>query len=674
MIDEKQEYFAFISYKREDEKWAKWLQHKLEHYKLPSTIKKRNTTFPKNLRPVFKDTSELASGVLADEIYIALKNSRYLIVICSPRAAQSEWVCKEVQTFIDLGRTKKIIPFIIGGKAFAEKPEEECFPTALLQLPSEQELLGININDMGKEAAVIKVIAQMLGLKFDTLWQRHQKEKARRTTILIAVAVFLVTVLSTSVWIWQKNIQLQQSNLKIKEAQSRFIAEKIKTLIDEGDSYTAILLALETLPKNLENPDRPYVPESELALRQVAFRHSAFFRAPSGTTPQDVSFSQDGKRLLALMSDSTIQAWDAMTGGVLDTLVSYPYNHPIKKLGKREVAIFEEFGIKITHSDEAMWKRSWTEPDDSIAVVAVSSDQKLMASASRDMHLRIWNFHTGKMIDCVKAHDASIRFVAFSPDNIHIATASTDGTAKIWERTLKQKPIVLKGHQAKVYSVVFSPDGEKLLTASEDQTLKLWNAHSGTLIGTFLGHTNSIHYAAFSPDKKYIVSASYDKSIKVWDAQSLDSVSTLYGHKGSVCSAQFSPDGKTIASVSWDNTVKLWDVRTKTIIREWEAHHRGIHSVCFSPDGKQLMTASWENTAKIWDVSTGRLVHELIGHTKNITSASFVADGTQIVTSSTDGTIKVWDFLPLQALINQKREEFKNRQLTREEREKYYLE
>ena len=59
------EYFAFISYKREDEKWAKWLQHKLEHYKLPVNVRKENPSLPQNIRPVFKDTSELASGVLA---------------------------------------------------------------------------------------------------------------------------------------------------------------------------------------------------------------------------------------------------------------------------------------------------------------------------------------------------------------------------------------------------------------------------------------------------------------------------------------------------------------------------------------------------------------------------------------------------------------------------------
>ena len=62
------EYFAFISYKREDEKWAKWLQKKLESYSLPTALRKQNPTLPNKIRPVFRDQSELSGGNLKAEI------------------------------------------------------------------------------------------------------------------------------------------------------------------------------------------------------------------------------------------------------------------------------------------------------------------------------------------------------------------------------------------------------------------------------------------------------------------------------------------------------------------------------------------------------------------------------------------------------------------------------
>lgn len=137
-------YFAFISYKREDEKWAKWLQNKLESYNLPTALRKKQPSLPAKIRPVFRDQSELSGGNLKEEIEKGLSSSKYLIVVCSTRAAKSPWVSKEVQWFIDHGRENDIIPFIVGGTANASNPEDECFPEGLRKLSGERELLGIN--------------------------------------------------------------------------------------------------------------------------------------------------------------------------------------------------------------------------------------------------------------------------------------------------------------------------------------------------------------------------------------------------------------------------------------------------------------------------------------------------------------------------------------------------
>ena len=95
-------YYAFISYKREDEKQAKWLQDKLEHYRFPTNLNGR-TDLPKNVRPIFRDVTDLTPGILAEEINKALNDSQWLIIVCSPRSAKSPWVCKEAQSFIDSG-------------------------------------------------------------------------------------------------------------------------------------------------------------------------------------------------------------------------------------------------------------------------------------------------------------------------------------------------------------------------------------------------------------------------------------------------------------------------------------------------------------------------------------------------------------------------------------------
>lgn len=166
------EYFAFISYKSEDVEWATWLQHELEHYHLPSSFNGR-TDVPQELRPVFRDIDELCAGNLPEQIKQALASSQNLIVICSPQAAASPWVNQEVETFISLGRTNRIFSFIVEGNT-----PSEFFPPALLNLPKKEERLGGDVSKIGRDAAFIKVVAGMLGVDFDFLWNRSEKEKA----------------------------------------------------------------------------------------------------------------------------------------------------------------------------------------------------------------------------------------------------------------------------------------------------------------------------------------------------------------------------------------------------------------------------------------------------------------------------------------------------------------
>lgn len=73
-MKQEKEYYAFISYKREDEKWVKWLQDNLEYYKFPKNLNGR-TDLPTNIRPTFRNVTDLNPSLLSDEINNALCNS-----------------------------------------------------------------------------------------------------------------------------------------------------------------------------------------------------------------------------------------------------------------------------------------------------------------------------------------------------------------------------------------------------------------------------------------------------------------------------------------------------------------------------------------------------------------------------------------------------------------------
>ncbi len=169
--DKEYKYLAYISYSRQDEKWAKLIQSKLEHFNIPKSISA--FTERTNLRPIFCGFNDLTAGVLSNEIFSVLNSSKYLIVICSPSSARSNWVSKEIQQFIVSGRINFIIPVIVEGKPYSNS-EEECYPLVLRQLSGEEEILGFNFQEYSKKAGITRIAARILEVNFDELWKRQQ--------------------------------------------------------------------------------------------------------------------------------------------------------------------------------------------------------------------------------------------------------------------------------------------------------------------------------------------------------------------------------------------------------------------------------------------------------------------------------------------------------------------
>jgi len=197
-IRQSYDYYAFISYSRKDEKWAKWLQNRLETYRLPAAIRKNHVDLPQKIAPVFRDKTDLSGIVLEEALHRELEASKYLIVICSPNSAASDYVSKEITHFAALGRERSIIPFIIDGEPFCRDPEQECFPRALQTL--ESELLGISVPELGRTNAFLRLVSTLLNLKYDQVVMRDTRRRIRRNGMLAAAALILCTALAITVW------------------------------------------------------------------------------------------------------------------------------------------------------------------------------------------------------------------------------------------------------------------------------------------------------------------------------------------------------------------------------------------------------------------------------------------------------------------------------------------
>ena len=195
-MEKQYKYYAFVSYSRKDEKYAKWIQNKLESFNLPSKVVHDNPDLKHGLRPVFRDKTDLGAGVLYESLGKELAVSKNLVVIASPDSAKSEWVGNEVREFLKNHPADDIIPVIVRGTPHSND-ENECFNEAIKEITPE--ILGININEIGKQQTLTKVVAKILNLSYDTLWQRH-KRREKRIRIICGILAFMLVCAGLFFW------------------------------------------------------------------------------------------------------------------------------------------------------------------------------------------------------------------------------------------------------------------------------------------------------------------------------------------------------------------------------------------------------------------------------------------------------------------------------------------
>ena len=329
-----------------------------------------------------------------------------------------------------------------------------------------------------------------------------------------------------------------------------------------------------------------------------------------------VDFSPDGERLISSGADETIKIWDVA----------------------RETVLLD---LELRSAPEKQ--------------IAISRDGKKLATATLN-EISLQTVGEGQEAVMLRGHSSFVTAVAFSEDSELLASASEDGAVKLWNVRSGRESFSLAGDGSKVHRLAFSPDGKSLATQDDNDVVRLWNLQTHTETLRLANHPSSVTSLAFTRGGETLACGYWNGDIKLWNTTNGNLKLWIQAAKFSspIAAIAFNNDGKMFATGEWVTPkVALRDAASGRLLHEFRqpssngesppfSHDDDILKVSFSDDGKRIISCSRDKSVKVWSVDTKRQLAVFKGHSSAVKEARLIADGSAVLSGAADGEFIIW--------------------------------
>ncbi|KAL0993109.1 hypothetical protein UPYG_G00103330 [Umbra pygmaea] len=312
----------------------------------------------------------------------------------------------------------------------------------------------------------------------------------------------------------------------------------------------------------------------------------------------DVKFlGQGDSHIVVATNSSQIKVFDLATNscqilyGHTDTVLSVD----VFKKGGLFVSCAKDKSIRVWRkdpdSDKVFCVAHGCSHANSVGSIACSRlKESFVVSGSQDCTIKVWDLPktipdtdndmvtlTARVTE--KAHDKDVNSVAVSPNDKLVASGSQDRLAKLWSLGAPEAGLALlgvfRGHRRGIWCVQFSPMDQVLATSSADGSVKLWGLQDFSCLKTFEGHDASVLKLMFVSRGTQLLTSGSDGLVKLWTIKTNECVKTLDAHQDKVWGLHGSRKDDRIVTASADSNITVW----KDVTEEEKAEEQAKQEV-----------------------------------------------------------------------------------------------